>query len=200
MFKGLFRSKKENTPAVQAQSKDDVLQAVLAAITVVSGHRVKADAARLLKAFPLSEEIKAARRRQATVEAEAADPRNFKIGQEMPDGTKFAGFSPGTGKAMYAVPRDEPLLMDFNSAAECAKQKSLETGQAYRVPSIAELDQLARVCAIIGGFNLSKMERAATYWSSTEPVVRMGLSKRLYDGTEWLDDKLVPCSVRLVRS
>jgi hypothetical protein len=49
--------------------------------------------------------------------AASAEP---KVGDNMPDGTVFAGISPDANKPMYVTPADESLKMTFNKAQKYA--------------------------------------------------------------------------------
>jgi len=66
----------------------------------------------------------------------------LKIGDEMPDGTIYAGISPDTGKATYTMPQDAPGAFTFNSAARYAETLDAHSHKDWRVPTQNELDVL----------------------------------------------------------
>lgn len=61
-----------------------------------------------------------------------------KVGDEMADGTIYAGISPDTHKPMYARPKDESGTYNFNEAAKQAKN----IGDGFHVPTRDELNVL----------------------------------------------------------
>ncbi len=137
--------------------------------------------------------------KQAQEAARAAlDPENLEIGHKMPDGTKFAGFSPDTGKAMYVWPTDERDILTVQEAKKRAEELSSETGQAYRVPTTGELKHIFNHKNAIRGFDVSGVGNAAWYWSSTKHLsgfkaIRFDLGLQSYGSVD------SPFSIRLVR-
>lgn len=121
------------------------------------------------------------------------------IGERMKDGTVFAGISPDTGMAMYALPADAPLTLTWKEAMDvaagfhhygCPKA-------TFRVPTLGELNVLFQNRAAIGGFNET---RAGWYWSamaagSAHPGDAMG--QRFDAG--WQAGCYDKASLRLVR-
>ena len=81
-------------------------------------------------------------------------------GDTMPDGTKFAGVSPDTRKAMYTTPADAPKLMNLRDAERYAQTLDDHGHKDWRLPSQAELQVLYDNRAAIGGFE------GKDYWSS----------------------------------
>src|SRR5260370_32029681 len=125
--------------------------------------------------------------------------QELKIGDEMADGTVYAGISPNTHRPMYttqadAIPvkrwweRAGRLTFTFKQAHEQAQMlnKRVLAGHTdWRVPTAHELKILFENRAAIGGFS-SKND----YWSSICGK-DLGLVKRFRDGMsvqEWKDD------------
>lgn len=89
----------------------------------------------------------------------------IKIGDQMADGTIYAGLSPDTGMPLYAQPKDARLKMEWADAASYAadfKGHGHVKGE-FRLPSKGELNVLFKNRAKIGGFDLD-----AEYWSGEE--------------------------------
>jgi hypothetical protein len=117
-----------------------------------------------------------------------------KVGDTMPDGMKYAGISPDTGKPFYVDAADAPGTYMFNQAANYA------ASHGKRVPSCTELDVLFNNRAAIGGFNQTGSS-VGWYWSSTEDrdyAARAWAQSFDYGdrNTDHMSDKL---SLRLVR-
>jgi hypothetical protein len=71
--------------------------------------------------------------------------QEMKVGDKLPDGTVYAGISPGTHKPIYAMPQDAPLTYTFNDAAKYAEQLNAQKylgHDDWRVPDIKELNLL----------------------------------------------------------
>ncbi len=68
------------------------------------------------------------------------------IGDEVEDGTVYAGLSPDTGRAMYATPKDASGAYDFNEAAGYAEDLGAHGHNDWRVPSKGELNVLWENC------------------------------------------------------
>jgi hypothetical protein len=135
----------------------------------------------------------------------ASEPIEASIGAVMKDGTIYAGISPDTGKAMYAMPADAPLIMSFNEAGEHAKTINIQKAYGHddwRVPTKNELNVVFNNRAAIGAFNVSGSFRAGWYWSSSPDYYdSFGPAQRFNDGQQsYLFYKASPLSVRLVRS
>lgn len=125
--------------------------------------------------------------------------RNPKIGDVVPGGDVYAGVSPDTGRRMYARVEDEETVLSFNAAAARAKELSLETGKAYRVPSIEELKILFNHHAAVGGFKTTDDSPNAWYGSSTPAG---GYHRKCYDFSSKILSSvcgIYPLSMRLVR-
>jgi hypothetical protein len=138
-----------------------------------------------------------------------ADPL---VGEKMLDGTIYAGVSPDTGRAMYAMPADASLTMTFNEAADYAEKLNSERylgHNDWRVPKKCELDVLFNNRAAIGGLNMSGFHLSGQYWSSSS-INKYdawghdhGLdawAQRFSDGSQYDRFRGFPGSVRLVRS
>jgi hypothetical protein len=121
------------------------------------------------------------------------------IGEEMPDGTIYAGISPVTNKPMYAAPADASLTMTFNQAKEYAAQLDAHGHQDWRVPTKEELKVLFNNRAAVGGFNLSGADPAGWYWSSSQLFKWNAWGQRFSDGFQNSYLKDDHSSVRCVR-
>lgn len=119
------------------------------------------------------------------------------VGDVMPDGTKYAGISPDTGRAMYAAPADAPLMMKWREAMDYAARG--EPSGAFRLPTRGELNALFHNRAEIGGFNEVGSELGVWYWSSAS-CGSLASGQRFSDGYRNLGSKNIRSSVRLVRS
>jgi hypothetical protein len=89
------------------------------------------------------------------------------VGDEMEDGTVYAGISPDTGMAMYATPPDATLTMKWEAAMEYAGKLDAHSRQDWRVPTKGELNVLFQNRAAIGGFNETGAHDDGWYWSSS---------------------------------
>jgi hypothetical protein len=122
-------------------------------------------------------------------------------GDEMEDGTIYAGISPDTNKPMYTTPRDAPLTMKWTQAQEYAAQLDTRGHQDWRVPTKGELNVLFNNRAAIGGFNVGGSYPAGWYWSSMQTSFgRPGAwGQRFSDGHQgsYFDDDI--SSLRCVR-
>jgi hypothetical protein len=126
-------------------------------------------------------------------------PREPEIGDQMPDGTLYAGVSPDTGKAMYATPADAPLAYAFNEARQYAEKLDACGHQDWRVPTKDELNVLFNNRAAIGRFNVTGLYPAGWYWSSSQNS-EWGASCQLFsDGDRGDYYKNNHLSVRCVR-
>jgi hypothetical protein len=86
----------------------------------------------------------------APIDAASAQPQP---GDKMPDGAVYAGISPYTGRAMYAMPSDASLTMTFNQARDYAARLDAHRHRDWRVPTKNGLDILFNSRAAIGRFN-----------------------------------------------
>jgi Protein of unknown function (DUF1566) len=92
------------------------------------------------------------------------------IGDEMEDGTIYAGISPDTHKPMYATPRDASGVYDFNQAAKYAKNLDANGNHDFHVPTKGELNVLFEnrdKGKLKGTFNETGSGPAGWYWSSS---------------------------------
>ena len=128
------------------------------------------------------------------------DTTNFRIGENMPDGTVYAGEL--DGKVMYTTKEDAPQTYTFTEAMDFAaalnRQKHL--GHAdWRVPTKDELNVLFRNRAAIGGFDGTGSDPAGWYWSSTPGEYDLGAwGQRFSDGIQLVSGKVIRVSLRLV--
>lgn len=121
------------------------------------------------------------------------------IGDAMKDGTIYAGVSPDTGKRMYAAPADAPIAMDFNAAAQYAKNLQVGNKKDFRVPTKNELNVLfenKEKGALKGSFNA-----AGIYGTSTPyPITDLFAYEQYFrGGAVTYDFKYLPNSIRCVR-
>jgi hypothetical protein len=111
----------------------------------------------------------------------------LQVGDKMEDGTIYAGISPDTGEKMYAAPDDAPISMDFNEAAEYAKNLEVGGKKDFRVPSKAELKVLfdnREKGSLKGTFNLTGSNRSGSYGSSTPCYTYNAYAQRFNDGAQ----------------
>jgi hypothetical protein len=126
-----------------------------------------------------------------------AAPSEPEIGQEMGDGTIYAGISPDDGKPMFATAKGSSGRMDFYDAVQYVKALDVHGHQDYRVPTINELDVLYEnqdKGALKGTFE------QATYWSSSEGLNIFAYYQRFSDGGQNFYSKYFALYVRCVRS
>lgn len=132
------------------------------------------------------------------------DQQVKRIGTRAEDGTVYAGVSPDTGTAMYALAVDEAGELTFQEAQERANVLSRESGQSYRVPSAAELTVLFNNRSAIGGFDESGAYPRGYYRSAThmnDNPESVGASVMRHPHQEPFNiSKAYGVSVRLVRS
>jgi hypothetical protein len=121
------------------------------------------------------------------------------IGDEVADGTIYAGISPDTHKPMYARPNDESGTYSFNEAAKHAK--NIDDG--FHVPTKNELNVLyenRNKGKLKGTFNETGSAPAGWYWSSTPDHSYLAWAQRFSDGNQYDGaHKYVGSSLRLVR-
>jgi hypothetical protein len=123
-----------------------------------------------------------------------------------------------TGKPMYAMPNDAPLVMTLNQAKDLARTRSKENANGHgdwRVPTKGELNVMFNNRAAIGGFNESGADPSGWYCSSSpypypgsgiygglswsQSFSRLGWSKKFSTGYEEGKYANHRSSVRLVR-
>jgi hypothetical protein len=137
----------------------------------------------------------------ATTAAKAA----AEVGETMPDGSIFAGFSPDTGQQMFAMPGDAGVAMTFNEATQYAQKMNAENTLGHddwRVPSREELNALFKnrdEGALKGTVNLTGSYPLGWYWSCTPFVDRGAYSQRFSDGVQYGAMGSSTSSVRCVR-
>lgn len=81
-----------------------------------------------------------------------------KFGEVMPDGTVYAGVSPDTGRAIFAMPQDLPSRMTWTEALKSATEQTFGGHSDWRLPTRSEIEQLCQAKVWTGG----------VYWSATE--------------------------------
>ena len=124
------------------------------------------------------------------------------VGDRMEDGTIFAGISPETNAAMYALSADAPLRMQWQQAMDYAAKHEGHGHKDWRVPTTGELNVLFQNRAQIGGFHETNSPPAGWYWSSTEIADYPNCARlqRFNDGTQLWFRKSYEGPLRLVRS
>ena len=132
-----------------------------------------------------------------------ANDKEATPGDEMEDGTIYAGISPVTKKPMYVTPQDAPGAYTFNQAATYAQNLNANGHQDFRVPSYDELDVLYRnrnKGKLAGTFNETGSNHAGWYWSSTEDAKGLAWAERFSDGGTNADQyEFMALSLRCVR-
>jgi hypothetical protein len=124
------------------------------------------------------------------------------IGDEMEDGTIYAGISPDTHQRMFATPADAPGVYEFNQAAEYAKNLDAHGHHDFRAPSKNELNVLwenRNKGKLAGTFNETGALATGWYWSSSEPDLKFALGQRFSDGEQSFYGKYHDASLRCVR-
>jgi hypothetical protein len=124
------------------------------------------------------------------------------IGDEMADGTVYAGISPDTHKPMYARPRDESVVLTFNEAAKHAKNLEAHGHHDFRAPSKNELSVLREnrnKGKLAGTFNETGSTSAGWYWSSTPNYKTTAWAQRFSDGIQSNIGRDYDSSLRCVR-
>ncbi|MCE9508301.1 MAG: ankyrin repeat domain-containing protein [Alphaproteobacteria bacterium] len=106
---------------------------------------------------------------EAAAVNDASAPARPKVGDKMPDGTVYAGFSPDTQKPIYAAAEDASLTMTFNQAAEYAAKLEVHGHTDWRVPTREELNVLYqnKDKGFLKG-TFSEVRGDCWYWSSTQ--------------------------------
>lgn len=142
------------------------------------------------------------------VAVEAAPANDFlaqkvlEVGDEMEDGTIYAGISPDTGKPMYATPADASGVYDFNGAAKYAKTLEAHGYKDWRVPTKGELNLLYQdrdKGKVKGTFNETGSDLAGWYWSSSPRYSPSAWGQRFSDGTQDDHCRFFFSSLRCVR-
>jgi hypothetical protein len=127
-----------------------------------------------------------------------------KIGDQMPDGTIYAGISPDTNQPMYATPSDAPLTMTVNQAKEYAWMLDAQGHHDWRVPTKTELNVLFNNRVAIGGFKIDNPKdqpcTSGWYWSSSHCRFWLGWGLRFGTGCPDYYAEGNPARVRPVRS
>jgi hypothetical protein len=130
----------------------------------------------------------------------SATSSNPKPGDRMPDGTIYAGVSPDTGKAMYAMYGSAPLTYTFNQAQKYAAKLDAHGHQDWRVPTKGELNVLYNNRAAIGGFDVSGSYPGGWYWSSSlNKNNNSAWAQRFGDGNQFSGNGNYGSSLRCVR-
>jgi hypothetical protein len=131
----------------------------------------------------------------ATQSASAEAP---KVGAEMPDGSIYAGWSPDTGKPMFATPKDAPMHCKFNQAADYGVKLDAHGRQDWRLPTKDELNVLFENRAAIGGFDTTGSYPTGRYWSSSR-TGNYAWVQHFSDGSQHEVSRFNPSALRCVR-
>jgi hypothetical protein len=124
------------------------------------------------------------------------------IGDQMPDGTIYAGESPDTGKAIYTTQADAPLTTKWKQAMQYASKLDAHGHQDWRVPTKGELNVLwenRNKGALKGTFNESGSHPAGWYWSSSQYGSNFAWAQRFSDGDQDYGGKGNDPSLRCIR-
>ncbi len=156
------------------------------------------DGARGAKAFVSEEDATGLEKQKNMAEAK----QEMKIGDEMEDGTIYAGISPDTHKPMYATPKDAPGGYDFHQAAKYAKNLDAHGHKDWRAPTKGELNVLWEnrdKGKLKGTFNETGSYPAGWYWSSSQVGSLDAWGQRFSDGYQYIGIKGSDSSLRCVR-
>jgi Protein of unknown function (DUF1566) len=124
------------------------------------------------------------------------------IGDEMEDGTIYAGISPDTGKPMYATPADAPTMFTFKKAAQYASKLDAQGHKDWRVPTKNELNVLYQnrdKGKLKGTFNKTGSDPAGWYWSSSQTYYFYAWVQRFSGGYQCNSGRYDGSSLRCVR-
>jgi hypothetical protein len=127
------------------------------------------------------------------------------VGDEIEDGTIYAGISPDTHQPMYAAPKDASLTFTFNAAKKYAADLNALDALGHndwRVPTKAELNVLwenRNKGKLAGTFNETGSPTAGWYWSSSRADIILGWAQRFSNGSRCGNDEYVASSLRCVR-
>lgn len=129
----------------------------------------------------------------------------LKIGEEIEDGTIFAGVSPDTGGNMFVTQQEASGTFNWNAAMKYAAALYANGHKDWRLPTKAELDVLYQgrhKGALKGTFNESGSDLSGWYWSATEypDVPASAWMERFSVGVQVWFWKGYGASVRPVRS
>jgi hypothetical protein len=128
--------------------------------------------------------------------------QEMKTGDQMPDGTVFAGKSPDTNEAMYTTPADAPGTYTFNEAAEYANHLDAHGHHDFRAPSEGELNVLFQnrnKGNLKGTFNETGSNPAGWYWSSSHVYGNTAWAQRFNSGYQYNNTKYFDSSLRCMR-
>ncbi len=123
------------------------------------------------------------------------------LGDEMEDGTIYAGISPDTHRLIYATSKDESGTYSFDEAAKQAN----DIGDGFHVPTKSELNVLyenRNKGKLKGTFNETGSNPAGWYWSSTPSFnvnVNGAWAQRFSDRCQINIGRDFDSSLRLVR-
>jgi len=130
--------------------------------------------------------------------APANNDLSHKIGDEMADGTIYAGISPDTMKPIYARPKDEPGTYNPRDATRRAKT----IGGGFYVPTKNELNVLYKnrhKGKLRGTFNETGSNPAGWYWSSTPLILGDDAGTQRFSDGSRSSFRYYDSSLRLVR-
>jgi hypothetical protein len=136
---------------------------------------------------------------------EGVQQENLQVGDEMEDGTIYAGISPDTRKPMYAMPTDVSLTYTFNAAKDYVDDLNALDSFSHtdwRVPTKNELNVLyenRNKGKLKGTFNETGSYPAGWYWSSSQGNTLNARAQRFSDGHPRYFYKSNVSSLRCVR-
>jgi hypothetical protein len=124
-----------------------------------------------------------------------------KVGDEMPDGTIYAGLSPDTLKPMFAAAADAPKTLIFSESKKYAAELIAHGHDDWHVPTKRELAMLFNNRAAIGGFDQGGhgVNPDGSYWSSTQDSWQTACKQSFMDGEQDSFHLLHPLYVRCIR-
>lgn len=113
-----------------------------------------------------------------------------KVGHIMPDGSTYAGLSPGTNKPIFTTTTTLSLRMSWHEATRYAADLGEHGHKDWRLPTLVELNAIFNGRSAIGNFKASDENEAAWYWSSTESFAGACIERqRFTDGAQSHDFK-----------
>ena len=133
---------------------------------------------------------------------ESASKEYIQIGDEIEDGTIYAGISPDTHKPIYTTPLDELGTYTFNQAAAMANNLEAHGYRDWRAPSRGELNVLyenRNKGKLAGTFNETGSGHAGWYWSSSQQFDNGAWDQGFREGHQHVVSKDCISSLRCVR-
>lgn len=131
--------------------------------------------------------------------------QKIKIGDIVEDGTVFAGVSPDTGEALYCLPCDVPITMEWDQAWHYTRYLNVSDYSDWRLPTKAELHVLREnhnEGNLRETFNTVSGGAKGWYWSSEQyhDQPTNAWQQRMHDGYECWFHKKMKGAIRPVRT